>query len=338
MAEDFIAKKETIVLSRATCSAKQGLMARLCLPEKGASWPKKTTHLKKVDGFIWLEGSEDSKGNRTAYIGYLKHILQISDRFALKDTQPQKNLLEVELEELAGSPKISGTTDVIIAKSEHVNNDAIRNNIEALIELKTPKNLREKDHTPETICEHFAASYLNRRAVVSVLTDLNTKWTFFWFAESDSEAALYKLQLDGDQAAADATYLLNSLFSAEAFGDTLPTTFANRVSFQAVLKNHKRSRRDFDSDDSSSPEQDSKPSSSGGHDPFSGPSSKRSNTELKNNQGAPVNMASRLSQFAPPSERDVANELDLLDMVDEHEQYEIVRSFAAKHIVPYMRM
>jgi hypothetical protein len=298
MAEDFIAKKETIVLSRATCSAKQGLMGGLRLPEKGASWPKKPTHLKKVDGFKWLEGNDDSKGNRTEHIGYLKRILQIPDRFALKDTQPQQNLLEVELEELAGSPKISGTTDVIIAKSEHVNNDAIRNNIEALIELKTPKNLREKDHTPETICEHFAASYLNRRAaVVSVLTDLNTKWTFFWFAEMDSEAALYKLQLDGDQAAADATYLLNSLFSDEALGDTLPTTFANRILFQAVLdslKNHKRSRRDFDSDDSSSPEQDSKPFSSGGNDqppsggndqlPFSGPSSKRSNTEQKNNQ------------------------------------------------------
>jgi hypothetical protein len=71
--------------------------------------------------------------------------------------------------------------------------------------------------------------------------------------------------------------------------------------------------------------------------PFSGPSSKSSDTEQNNNQGAPMNMASTLSQFAPPSERDVANELDLLDMVDEHEQYEIVRSFAAKHIVPYMK-
>lgn len=41
-----------------------------------------------------------------------------------------------------------------------------------------------------------------------------------------------------------------------------------------------------------------------------------------------------LSLFAPPANRDVANELELLDMVDEDEQYEIVRSFAAKYIVP----
>jgi hypothetical protein len=46
-------------------------------------------------------------------------------------------------------------------------------------------------------------------------------------------------------------------------------------------------------------------------------------------------MARALSLLAPHS--GVANELDLLDLVDEDEQYEVVRSFAAKHIVLYMR-
>jgi hypothetical protein len=49
-----------------------------------------------------------------------------------------------------------------------------------------------------------------------------------------------------------------------------------------------------------------------------------------------MSMASALSLFAPPADRDVANELDLLDMVDVNEQYEIVRLFALKHIVPHM--
>ena len=49
-----------------------------------------------------------------------------------------------------------------------------------------------------------------------------------------------------------------------------------------------------------------------------------------------MSMASALGLFAPPADRDVANELDLLDMVDESEQYEIVRSFTVKHIVPFM--
>ena len=48
-------------------------------------------------------------------------------------------------------------------------------------------------------------------------------------------------------------------------------------------------------------------------------------------------MASALSLFALPADRDVANELDLLDMVDTSEQNGIISSFAAKHIVPYMK-
>lgn len=50
-----------------------------------------------------------------------------------------------------------------------------------------------------------------------------------------------------------------------------------------------------------------------------------------------MSMASAFGLFAPPAYREVANELDLLDFVDVNEQYEIVRSFAEKHIVPYMR-
>jgi hypothetical protein len=63
--------------------------------------------------------------------------------------------------------------------------------------------------------------------------------------------------------------------------------------------------------------------------------------EFQNNDNAgdgnrTMDMARALRRFAPHSNSDVANELDLLDMVDETEQYEIVRSFAAKHIVPFM--
>jgi hypothetical protein len=45
----------------------------------------------------------------------------------------------------------------------------------------------------------------------------------------------------------------------------------------------------------------------------------------------------RARRFAPHSNSDVANELDLLDMVDEAEQYEIVRSFAAETYCPLRR-
>jgi hypothetical protein len=189
-----------------------------------------------------------------------------------------------------------------------------------------------------------------------VLTDLNQSWTFFWFARAEEDGskvvALDKSLSMADKATADAKYLLDSLYDNSVGDNTmLPTTFASRQPFQAILDSHvrnKRVRREFDHADSDY----SKPSPSGGgadQHPTSGSDASASSrggcgTAHENNQGtaagggggAPMSMASALSLFAPPTDRDVANELDLLDMVDENEQYEIVRSFALKHIVPFM--
>jgi hypothetical protein len=376
MVKDYFAKKRTIVLSDASSAAKDDLIEMLDLAEKGAKWLEKPADLPHIDGFSWLQGPEDSIENRTSYMAYLKDILQIPAHYALADVHPNKKLLTVELlREMPETRNISGTTDVAIAKEQHVRNEAIRKNIEVLLELKKPQNMQQKDHTPQMIVEHFAASYLNRyNAVVSVLTDLNQRWTFCWFARGledsndlNQQMTLYKLCLDGGQAAADAKFLLDSLYDKNSVAeDTLPSTFANRLPFQAVLDSivkNKRVRREFDRADSSdSPDPDSKPSPFGGgaagqHPPTfgtdhaSGAASSRgsgSGRAPENNQGAAasgggggdapmMSMASVLSLFARPTDRDVANELDLLDMVDDvNEQYEIVRSFAEKHIVPHM--
>ncbi len=350
MAEDYVTRKRTIRLSDATQGAKAELMDMLSLPEKGTSWPNKPAISQRIDGFVWLKGDEDSEDNRQAYMKYLRNILLIPPQYDLADAQPDRQLLSVELFRdmaEAESRKVSGTTDVAIAKSEHIRNFAVRNNVETLLELKTPKNMARKDHSPQTIGEHFAASYLNRNhAVVSVLTDLNTKWIFFWFAfgEDDSEMSLHKLVLDGEGAPSDAKYLLDSLYDI-SFGDTLPTTFAKRQPLRAVLDALKRKRARIELN----PDQDSKPSPSSGAEQHPGsnagslPERNDSSGQQRNLNGtggdgsAPMSMANALSLFAPPADRDVANELDLLDMVDADEQYEIVKSFASKHIVPYMR-
>jgi hypothetical protein len=185
--------------------------------------------------------------------------------------------------------------------------------------------------------------------VVSVLTDLNRSWTFYWYAENKggSGVALYKLKLEDEgEPARLAKYILESL-NDESCRATLPTTFVDRLSFQAVADklikepDSKRARRDFGGDGGSSQTQDGKPAGWGHQPPPSGPGSNSSSgMEFQNNDNAgdgnrTMDMARALRRFAPHSNSDVANELDLLDMVDEAEQYEIVRSFAAKHIVPY---
>lgn len=356
MAQEFLKKRKTIVLNVATSSAKNDLLEMLNLSEKGASWSKKPS-VSEQDGFSWLDSSEDSYENRTAYMDYLNRVLQLPEDRALADVQPERTLLTVELkQEVAEFLKISGTTDVAIAKLDDIQNEAIRNNIEALLELKKPKNLQRKNHAPQAVGEHFGASYLNpRHPVVTVLTDLNTSWTFYWFGRTKEStyAALYKLVLEGEEAVGLAKFMLDNLYN-NSCQDKLPTTFLDRLSFEAVLdivvkKKVKRVLREFDGDDSSSPDQNPwsfSPSGDVNQDPTSGTNagaySRSGGTARENNQvtgesgTTPMNMAQKLSLFAPPSNRDVANELDLLDMVDENEQYEIVRSFAAKYIVPFM--
>jgi hypothetical protein len=237
MAVHFLAKERTIVLSEATnATITNGLMDSLGVPSRGALWSNKPSVSQRIDGFSWLNGVEDSTENRTAYMAYLRKILHIPPNYALVDTHPNKTLLSVELlglGHLSTSRKVSGTTNVVIAKAEHAVNEAVRNNIEILLELKKPENMKKKGHTPQVIGEHFAASYLNpRHPVVSVLTDLNERWTLFWFASDgdDPDVALYRLCLNGGQATAYARYLLDSLLDNSV--GNLPDNFANRQPFK----------------------------------------------------------------------------------------------------------
>jgi hypothetical protein len=132
------------------------------------------------------------------------------------DVQPMRGLFNTEIQGVGESRRIRGTTDVVITESKNILNSAIRNNVEALLELKKPKNLQEKDHSPQTICEHFAASFLNcKHGVVSALTDLNDNWTFFWFADNQNgSVALHRLELkvkDDNRAVGLAKHILENL-------------------------------------------------------------------------------------------------------------------------------
>jgi hypothetical protein len=108
-------------------------------------------------------------------MAHLETNVRLPMNYSMCDVQPNRELLSVELAGMEESRKINGTTDVVIAKTKNVENGDVRNSVEALVELKKPKNLQAKDHNPQTVIEHLAASYLNCTHVVvsSILTDLN---------------------------------------------------------------------------------------------------------------------------------------------------------------------
>jgi hypothetical protein len=61
MAEEFLMKRRTIVLSDATGSATADLIDMLNLTEKGASWSDKDKPAvsQNINGFSWLKGPDD---------------------------------------------------------------------------------------------------------------------------------------------------------------------------------------------------------------------------------------------------------------------------------------
>ena len=137
-----------------------------------------------------------------------------------------------------------------------------------------------------------------------------------------------------------AKYILESL-NVKSRRETLPTTFVDRLSWKAVLdkitEDHDRKRPPRDAGGgnsdgnggSNSQTQDRKPAGWECQPPPSGPGGSSSGMEFQDTGAAgdsnqTMDMARGLRLFAPHSDSDVANKLDLLDMVDEAEQHEIV--------------
>jgi hypothetical protein len=175
---------------------------------------------------------------------------------------------------------------------------------------KKPKNLQNKDHNPQTICEHLAASYLNQ-TMVWFLTDLNRSWTFYWYAKNRTKEAQgsYKLKLENEgEPARLAKYILKA--STMSHAGKLFQLLCRPISFQAVadklIEEHdsKRARRDFGGDGGSS-NPGWKASRMGHQPPPSGPGSNSSSgMEFQNNDNAgdgnrTMDMARALSICTP---------------------------------------
>mmetsp|Transcript_5658 Transcript_5658/g.12418 ORF Transcript_5658/g.12418 Transcript_5658/m.12418 type:complete len:500 (-) Transcript_5658:259-1758(-) len=362
MAKDYTDKKRSILLSHATNSAKDELLRLLCLTERGASWVNmpRDPDLPSYRAHEWLEGDEDTAENREAYTNYLTKHVRLATGYSFMDVQPKRDLLTVVVMGREGERKIRGTTDVVVAKLSDIENDAVRNGVEALFELKKPDKLTQKDHGPQMIGQHVSASYLNKSiGVVSFLTDLRNSWTIFWYGrnEDGTEVVLFKLLLEGEKGGRLALYILESL-KDQSRRELLPTSFSDRLSFNDLYNelmkdgnNPKRQRTipdrgtgggSLDQDTPPQPPEPGQrhpstycPAEEGGRSGRPQPQGGQGN----NTRDAQLEVMDRvavLRHLAPQHSGDIADELDLLDMVDEADQHEIVMSFAMKHIVPYM--
>jgi hypothetical protein len=337
----------SFALSRIGVKNKNSILMKLKMTEIGASWENRPEDLQDLPAFNWQnEQSENSEGNRLAYTNYLCNNLNLPLQDCVFDVGVFNNALSAEIRE---DIHLRGTTDVVIADQTNGEKAFIRGHCKALIELKMPRVLGIKEFCPQAVCELVAGSFVNKKyGVVAVLTDLASLWTFFWFALTDSDSVgIYCLFLEGDKAAREAKYILESLDN-NSCADTLPTTFTKRLSWDAMsnreAKDLKRARSDDGSVGGSHETMTAQPPTGGGHPTRSQYTDRWSSTSMESIMEGDVEGGEQMSdsvaflcQLAPHyRSSDVGNILDLLDMVDEEEKHNLVRSFAWSDIVPYI--
>lgn len=124
-----------------------------------------------------------------------------------------------------GNVKTSGNIDVVLASSSHQSIATIRQNILVGIELKKDTNKEHAKIERQVILQHLAASYLNpETGILTLMTDLNDRWHFFWFAEGKR---LMRYEATKSEARFLIQHSLDKLGS-EAEQISTPTSFLNR--------------------------------------------------------------------------------------------------------------
>jgi len=346
MVDDYaLCRKEkvsTVKLSGANTEAQQRFLGSLNLAVEGADWTSKPQNLvDTISPYTWLTRGdklldEDHPSNRTAYMEHLKHHVNLPCGYSWFDAQPARELLNVQV----GEYSLKGTTDVVVAMSQHVENLAVRNHVAVQWELKNSAN--GGNHEPQVCLEHLAASMLNReQSVVTCLTDLNKMWTFYWFGHNstDTGVAIRKLVLP-EQGAPLARYLLES-FAEKRDSDragTLPETFVDRLSWEYVREKltiatgGTHTTYDDAGGSGGAAGQAKSDGDKRGREDDTGHSPDGRSEQQQKRPKPGDDLSASLRLLCPLG--DVANELDLLDMMDEDDRIRTIRELLAKHVVP----
>jgi len=96
---EWTAEKGTIVLSRATNSARDDILAMFEMAEVGAGWPARPdlSDIDEFSSFEWQHEAEASAQNRSAYMDHLKKHLSLLPKYVLADAQSDRSMLTVKL-------------------------------------------------------------------------------------------------------------------------------------------------------------------------------------------------------------------------------------------------
>lgn len=353
MVDDHEKKEAAIALSDAKTNSRDEVLGGLQLGIDGVKWNSLPPDPEEMPLYQWIKHGdkfldEDHPSNRTAYMKHLEDNITLPVDYTFYDAQPNRTLLNTQVD-LHGEPQIiTGTTDVVITECRQVENDAVRNHVDAQLELKKINNTG--NHEPQVCLELIAASILNPSTpILAVLTDLNLRWVFYWYGKTEMGVFVKKLDLTNKlNNAALAKYLLEHFKEyreTSSCNDVLPETFLERLSWNEVYASlgsrdseTKKRKRESHDDSTGSFDGKTRPKDGDGKGPGRSPEEPgggdRNESPPKKGQMPSGSQLANSLRLLHPGD-DVGNELDLLDMLDDEEdRVQMVRSFLARHVVP----
>ena len=231
---------ETIPLSNVKTKTYASVSSTLELKLEGGIWDTQPKGLASPPNFVWdWESAEADESNRSRYMSHLRELFTWPGH-ALVDCNEAghnyKSLLDTT--KFDGTHSTSGNIDVVVVADPDARNRTIKQNIKAGIELKKTGN--EGDHEGQVILQHLAASWLNPRVgLLTLMTDLNERWHFYWFAAAGEENVLYRLIANGQEAA----FLLEHMFDDPNTVDpalSFPEDFLKRGTWTSVFSHPTR--------------------------------------------------------------------------------------------------
>jgi len=183
----------------------------------------------RMGPFVWLEGKEDSKPNRTKYMAYLRNNQNIGTPLNSKlfDGTQEGDLLSAEF--VSFGVKTKGNIDVVVAHERHQGTHTTRNHMWAGFELKKEENKNHAEIRRQVVLQHLSASFLNENTgILTIMTDLCDRWHFYWFSKEHKRLMAYIAGSKGE-----ANYLIRHMMDDS--GTSAPTDFLNRASWNQMF-------------------------------------------------------------------------------------------------------
>ena len=231
---DQKADAETLVISQPQTEQYNKAVANLEIIKDAAIWKNKPSEDElptPQQVHEWLSSKEDSEENRKRYMEYLCNPdnIKLPDGTQLFEGSSEKDLLSVRFSEFE-NVKTSGNIDVIMVYSHHQCTATVRQNILVGIELKKDTNKKNGTIERQVTLQHIAASYLNpNTGVLTIMTDLNNRWWFYYFAED-------KRLLRYEASKSEAIFLIQHSLNKSDEEERLPDYFLKRACWNDMYR------------------------------------------------------------------------------------------------------